>query len=82
MITHTSRRPIPKGEASRSEAPGFGLTLACGTVIVLAVALNVAAVALLALAFCFYVVVYTIWLKRRTPEASAARFHRSSVGPL
>src|SRR5882724_1471527 len=39
LMTRTSRRPIPKGEVSRSEALGFGLALACGAVVVLTVAL-------------------------------------------
>jgi protoheme IX farnesyltransferase len=68
VMTRTSRRPIPKGEVSRSEALGFGLALACGAVAVLAVALNVTAAALLAFAIFFYIAVYTIWLKRRTPQ--------------
>jgi protoheme IX farnesyltransferase len=68
LMTRTSRRPIPKGEVSRFEALGFGLALACGAVVVLGVALNVAAAALLAFTIFFYIVVYTIWLKRRTPH--------------
>jgi protoheme IX farnesyltransferase len=68
LMTRTSRRPIPDGKVSRSEALGFGLALACGAVVVLAMALNIASAALLAFAIFFYVVVYTIWLKRRTPQ--------------
>jgi protoheme IX farnesyltransferase len=68
LMTRTSRRPIPAGKVSRSEALGFGVTLACGAVILLAVVSNVAAAALLAVAIAVYVVVYTIWLKRRTPQ--------------
>jgi protoheme IX farnesyltransferase len=68
LMTRTSRRPIPDGKVSRSEALGFGLALACGAVVVVAVALNVTAAALLACAIFVYIVVYTIWLKRRTPQ--------------
>ena len=68
VMTRTARRPIPDGKVSRPEAVGFGLALACGAVAVLALALNVAAAALLALAIFVYIVVYTIWLKRRTPQ--------------
>jgi protoheme IX farnesyltransferase len=68
LMTRTASRPIPDGKVSRSEALGFGLVLACGAVVALAVALNVAAAALLAFAVFFYIVVYTIWLKRRTPQ--------------
>jgi protoheme IX farnesyltransferase len=68
MMSRTARRPIPRGAISRMEALGFGLVLACSAVAVLAFALNVAAAALLAFAIFFYVVVYTVWLKRRTPQ--------------
>ncbi len=68
LMMRTATRPIPKGEASRSEALGFGLALGCGAVIVLAVAVNVGSAALLAFEIFFYIVVYTIWLKRRTPQ--------------
>jgi heme o synthase len=68
VMTRTARRPIPRGRISRSEALVFGLVLAFGAVAVLAFALNVEAAALLAFAIFFYVVVYTIWLKRQTPQ--------------
>src|SRR5207245_11404666 len=68
VMTRTARRPIPRGKISRSEALAFGLVLACGAVAVLALALNVMAAALLASTIFFYVVVYTMWLKRRTPQ--------------
>jgi protoheme IX farnesyltransferase len=67
-MTRTAGRPIPDGKVSRAEALGFGLALACSAVTVLALALNVAAAALLAFAIFVYIVVYTIWLKRRTPQ--------------
>jgi protoheme IX farnesyltransferase len=68
VMTRTARRPIPDGKVSRAEALGFGLVLACSAVAVLALALNVAAAALLGFAIFFYIAVYTIWLKRRTPQ--------------
>jgi heme o synthase len=68
LMTRTSRRPIPAGKVSRYEALGFGLALACGAVVVLAVVSNVAAAVLLAFAIVVYIVVYTMWLKRRTPQ--------------
>jgi protoheme IX farnesyltransferase len=67
-MTRTASRPIPRGKISRAEALVFGLVLAGSAVAVLAVALNPKAAALLAFAIFFYVVVYTIWLKRRTPQ--------------
>ena len=68
VMTRTARRPIPRGTISRGEALGFGLVLACGAVALLGIALNVTAAALLAFTIFFYVVVYTAWLKRRTPH--------------
>ena len=68
VMTRTAGRPIPRGKISRSEALAFGLVLACGAVAVLALALNVKAAALLAFTIFFYVVVYTVWLKRCTPQ--------------
>jgi heme o synthase len=68
MMTRTAGRPIPRGAVSHPEALVFGLILACSAVGVLALALNLTAAALLAFAIFFYVVVYTIWLKRSTPQ--------------
>jgi protoheme IX farnesyltransferase len=68
LMTRTSRRPIPDGKVSRIEALVFGLVLAGAAVAVLAVAANLMAAGLLAFAIFFYVVVYTVWLKRRTPQ--------------
>jgi protoheme IX farnesyltransferase len=68
VMARTARRAIPRGTISRTEALAFGLVLAGSAVAVLAFALNVKAAALLAFAIFFYVVVYTIWLKRQTPQ--------------
>ena len=68
VMPRTARRPIPRGAVSRLEALAFGFILASVAVAVLALALNVKAAALLAFAIFFYVVVYTIWLKRSTPQ--------------
>jgi protoheme IX farnesyltransferase len=68
LMARTARRPIPRGEISRAEALVFGLILACIAVAVLALALNIKAAALLAFAIFFYVVVYTMWLKRQTSQ--------------
>jgi protoheme IX farnesyltransferase len=68
VMNRTATRPIPRGRISRGEALAFGLVLAGSAVGVLAVALNVKAAALLAFAIFFYVVVYTMWLKRSTPQ--------------
>ncbi|MHC2484856.1 heme o synthase [Rhizobium leguminosarum] len=68
VMSRTARRPIPRGSVSRSEALAFGLILAFGAVAVLGLAVSLLAAALLAFTIFFYVVVYTIWLKRRTPQ--------------
>jgi heme o synthase len=69
LMTRTAKRPIPRGRVSRMEALAFGLVLAGSAVAVLGFALNVEAAALLAFTIFFYVIVYTIWLKRRTPQS-------------
>src|ERR1700709_1420660 len=66
VMTRTARRPIPRGRISRREALAFGLFLSCGAVLVLGMATNAAAAGLLAFTIFFYVVVYTVWLKRIT----------------
>jgi protoheme IX farnesyltransferase len=68
VMIRTARRPIPLGTVSRMEALVFGLVLAGAAVSVLAVAANFMAAGLLAFAIFFYVIVYTVWLKRRTPQ--------------
>ena len=68
VMARTVRRPIPSGRVSRAEALVFGLTLGMCAILALGAVLNVAAAALLAFTIFFYVVVYTMWLKRRTPQ--------------
>ena len=67
-MRRTRERPIPAGRMEAGVALGFGTTLAVGSVAVMGLAVNLAAAALLALTIGFYVFVYTIWLKRRTPQ--------------
>ena len=68
VMARTAIRPIPGGRVSRSEALVFGLMLGTCAVLALGTLLNMAAAALLAFTIFFYVVVYTMWLKRRTPQ--------------
>jgi heme o synthase len=68
LMSRTRNRPIPAGRMDPAEALGFGIVLAIGSVVVMALAVNLVAAALLTLSICFYVFVYTIWLKRRTPQ--------------
>jgi len=67
-MTRTARRPIPAGQIKPGEALAFGLTLACFAVVVLGLLVNVLAAALLAFTIFFYVVIYSMWLKRSTPQ--------------
>jgi heme o synthase len=67
-MTRTAARPIPAGRVAPGEALAFGVMLAVGSVVVLGLLVNVIAAALLAVTIAFYVGVYTMWLKRRTPQ--------------
>jgi protoheme IX farnesyltransferase len=67
-MQRTAARPIPRGHVTPEEALGFGAVLAVGSVFVLGVLVNWTAGALLALTIGFYLFVYTMWLKRRTPQ--------------
>ena len=68
LMTRTARRPIPAGRVQPREALAFGLTLATGAVVVLGLLVNWVAAGLLAFTIFFYIVVYTMWLKRTTPQ--------------
>ena len=67
-MTRTARRPIPMGRVQPGEALAFGLTLAGFAVATLGLLVNILAAALLAFTIFFYVVVYSMWLKRSTPK--------------
>jgi protoheme IX farnesyltransferase len=68
VMRRTSRRPLPAGRMMPGEALGFGIALGIGAVLMMGLAINAVAAELLALTILFYVFVYTIWLKRRTPQ--------------
>jgi protoheme IX farnesyltransferase len=68
LMQRTEGRPLPAGRMMPGEALGFGVVLAIGAVLILGLAVNWVAAELLALTIGFYVFVYTIWLKRRTPQ--------------
>jgi protoheme IX farnesyltransferase len=68
LMQRTRNRPIPAGRIAPDAALGFGVALAAGSVIVMWLATNLCAATILALSIAFYVFVYTIWLKRRTPQ--------------
>jgi len=68
VMLRTRGRPLPQGRVEPAEALSFGVVLTVLSVGLMGVALNWTAAALLAFASFFYVFVYTIWLKRRTPQ--------------
>jgi heme o synthase len=67
-MMRTAARPIPAGRLLPGEALAFGLTLAAFSVVVLGLLVNMIAALLLAATIAFYVLVYTMWLKRSTPQ--------------
>jgi heme o synthase len=67
-MTRTAGRPIPSGRVLPGEALAFGVTLAGFAVVVLGLLVNILAAVLLAATIAFYVLVYTMWLKRSTPQ--------------
>ena len=68
LMSRTANRPLPAGRVAPSDALGFATVLALFSVLLMGLATNWAAAGLLALAILFYVLVYTVWLKRRTPQ--------------
>ncbi len=67
-MRRTASRPVPAGRLEPGDALGFGLTLAVGSVAFLGLATNYPAAGLLAFTIFFYVAIYTMGLKRRTPQ--------------
>ena len=68
LMARTRHRPLPAGRVAPDDALGLGVLLSIFSVLLMAVATNFVAAGLLAAAILFYVFVYTIWLKRRTPQ--------------
>ncbi len=68
LMRRTKKRPIPAGRMLKEDALGFGLVLAVLSVMTLGIVANWLAAALLGFTIFFYVVVYTMWLKRSTPQ--------------
>jgi protoheme IX farnesyltransferase len=67
-MARTAGRPIPRGRVTPGEAAGFGFTLAAFSIVALGLLVNLLAAALLAFTIFFYVAIYTVWLKRSTPQ--------------
>jgi len=67
-MKRTSKRPLPTGRMDPTSARDFGVGLSAASVLLMGVAVNWLAAAILALSIVYYAVVYTIWLKPRTPQ--------------
>jgi len=68
VMKRTRGRPLPAGRMERDAALQFGIVLSVGSVLALGLALNIVAGAILAASIAFYLFVYTMWLKPRTPQ--------------
>ncbi len=68
VMRRTAKRPLPAGRMERQAALHFGVGLGAFSVLLMGLAVNVLAAAILAVSILFYVLVYTVWLKRRTPQ--------------
>jgi protoheme IX farnesyltransferase len=68
LMKRTAARPLPAGRMDRQAALHFGVGLSFFSVLLMGVATNWFAAAILAVSILFYVLVYTVWLKRRTPQ--------------
>jgi protoheme IX farnesyltransferase len=68
VMARTANRPIPAGRIGPNEALAFGMLLAIGSVVMLGLLINWLAAGLLAFTIFFYAVIYTMWLKRSTPQ--------------
>ena len=68
LMKRTAGRPLPAGKMEPFEALSFAVALAIGSVAIIGVAVNAVAAFWLAVSILFYVIVYTVWLKRRTPQ--------------
>ena len=68
VMRRTAKRPIPTGRVTRPEVLAFGIVLSGFAVLTLYLVANALAAALLAFTIFFYIVIYTMWLKRTTPQ--------------
>ncbi|MBC7579348.1 MAG: protoheme IX farnesyltransferase [Tardiphaga sp.] len=68
LMKRTANRPLPAGKMEPFEALSFAVALGVGSVAIMGLATNWVAAFWLAVSILFYVIVYTVWLKRRTPQ--------------
>jgi protoheme IX farnesyltransferase len=82
LMERTAKRPIPAGRVAPNRALVFGVTLNLVPILLMGLALNWVAAGLLALAAGFYIFVYTVWLKRRTPQNIVIGGAAGAVPPM
>ncbi|HEX8553801.1 MAG TPA: heme o synthase [Sphingomonas sp.] len=68
IMRRTQKRPLPAGRMDRPAALQFGVGVGTFSVLLMGLAINLVAAAILAVSILFYVLIYTVWLKRRTPQ--------------
>ncbi len=68
VMRRTQKRPLPDGRMDRQAALHFGVGLSAFSVLLMGLAVNIVAAAILLVSILFYVLIYTVWLKRRTPQ--------------
>lgn len=68
LMKRTAARPLPSGRMDRTSARDFGIALSVGSVLIMGLAVGLLAGAILAISIIYYAVIYTIWLKPRTPQ--------------
>jgi len=67
-MKRTAARPLPQGRMNRTDARDFGIGISAGSVVLMGLAVGVLPAVILAISILYYAVVYTIWLKPRTPQ--------------
>ncbi len=67
-MKRTAKRPLPSGKMPRKNARDFGIAISTGAVLLMGLAVNWLSAAILAISVVYYAVIYTIWLKPRTPQ--------------
>jgi heme o synthase len=82
LMTRTANRPIPAGRIAPAAALAFGCTLACLSFLELSLTVNLLAASLALAGFLGYVLVYTVWLKRRTPQNIVIGGAAGAIPPL
>ncbi|WP_106640672.1 heme o synthase [Allosphingosinicella vermicomposti] len=82
LMKRTAARPLPAGRMDKQSALHFGVGLGAFSVLLMGLALNWLAAAILAASILYYVIIYTVWLKRRTPQNIVIGGGAGSFPPL